>query len=116
MAKTQAEMVTLILQKLKVLVGGETPATEDDAAVDTVYESRMEYLRDDEIVYFANGAVPDAVADPLAEYMSFFVAPIFLISENEIMGYGMRSNIGLAHLRRQSAKRSDGAPVKADYS
>lgn len=115
MAWTDTEMATLILQKLQVLVAGETPTSADQTVTLDVYGSRMEYLRDDELVWYADNAVPDALADPLAEYMLPYVSSMFEVSQMERGEYMQRSLMAERQLRRHAAKRSEGAAVQVDY-
>lgn len=115
MAWTDTEMAALILQKLEILRSGETPTSADQTLTLDVYASRMEYLRDDELVWYADNAVPDALADPLAEYMMFFVSSVFGVSQQERAEYKQRSDLGKIDLQRNAAKRSQGAAVQADY-
>ena len=115
MAWTNTEMATLILQKLQILVAGETPTSADQTVTLDVYGSRMEYLRDDELVWYADNAVPDALADPLAEYMLPYVGTLFQVSQSERAEYMQRSMFAEQQLRRNAAKRSEGAAVQADY-
>lgn len=115
MARTDVEMSTLILQKLSLLVAGETADTSDQTTLLTVYTSRMEYLRDDEVVWYADNAVPDAVADPLAEYMLLYVSPIFIPDSGQRAEYAARSQLAYTQLKRHASKRSQGAPVQVDY-
>lgn len=115
MAKTRAEAAAAILRKLYVLSGSETPSAEDQANLLTVFDARTDYLRDDELAYWPAESIPDAVFDPLCEYMLFYVAPVFIPDMMEEQRWAMRSQVGLSEMRRVLAKRSDGAPVRADY-
>lgn len=115
MAWTDTQMATLILQKLQMLVSGESPTAADQTVTLDVYTSRMEYLRDDELVWYADNDVPDAVADVVAEYMLPYVGTMFAVSQAERGEYMQRSMLADQQLRRNAAKRSEGAAVQADY-
>lgn len=115
MAKTRSDAVSAILRKLYVLSGSETPSAEDSANLLTVFDARTDYLRDDELAHWPAESIPDAVFDPLCEYMLFYVAPVFIPDMAEEQRWAMRSQIGLSEMRRVLAKRSEGAPVRADY-
>lgn len=115
MAKTHVDAVTHILEKLHVLESGETPQAADSALVLRVLVPRLEYLRDDELAYWPDDAIPDAVFDPFCEYMLYFVGPVFRPSGADDQRFAARSQRGMTEMRRHLAKRSEGAPVKADY-
>ncbi|MBB03965.1 MAG: hypothetical protein CML03_00325 [Pseudooceanicola sp.] len=110
--ETDAEVQTRVLLKLKLIVGGESPETADLAVVNDVFDSRVEYMRDEGVCWWADDAVPLSCCDPLAEYLTLYCCSEFDISPAE---YFQRSQVGERDLRRLSAKRSQGASVQVDY-
>jgi hypothetical protein len=116
MAKTRAQAAEAILRKLYVMSGNDpAPSAEDSASLLIVFDARTDYLRDDELAYWPAEEIPDAVFDPLCEYMLFYVAPVFTPEAGEDQRWAARSQMGMSEMRRVLAKRSDGAPVRADY-
>lgn len=111
--KTRAELVNTVLKKLFIVAGGETADASDYASALDVIANRSEWLKDEEIIYWADDAIPLAAFDPLAEFMLFFVAPILLPETAD--SYAARSQKGEQDLRRHVAKRSQGAPIQTDY-
>lgn len=115
MAKTRADLVNLIAKKLYVLEGGATLDATSNADLLEIVSARSEYLKDEEVIYWGNDAIPEAVYDPLAEYMLWFCAPVFIPDPMERDQFAPRSQKGEQDLRRHVAKRSEGAAVQADY-
>jgi hypothetical protein len=110
--ETDAEVQTRVLLKLKLIVAGESAEAADLSVVNDVFDSRIEYMRDEGVCWWANDEVPMSVCDPLAEYLTFYCCSEFDINPAE---YQVRSQIGERDLRRLSAKRSQGASIQVDY-
>lgn len=115
MSKTRSDLASLIAKKLYVLVGGETLDATASADILEIVNARIEWLRDEEIAFWADDVIPDAIYDPLAEYMLFFVAPVLMPEAMDDQRFAARSKNGEVDLRRYVAKRSEGAPVQVDY-
>lgn len=111
--KTRSDLVNTVLKKLFVTVGGESADATDYADALDIVANRTEWLKDEEIVYWADDSIPLAAFDAMAEFMLFFVAPVF--DPDKADGYAGRSQKGEADLRRHVAKRSQGAPIQVDY-
>lgn len=71
---TQSELRERVLEKLFVLIAGETAEAEDAATVDKVIVSVNEKLRDDEIAYWSDSAIPQALVEDLAAYIACHLA------------------------------------------
>lgn len=71
---TQAQLRTRILEKLFVLIAGETVEAEDAVTVDKVIVSVNEELREDEIAYWSDSACPQHIVETLAAYIACFLA------------------------------------------
>ena len=71
---SQAELRNRILEKLFVLIAGETADAEDTTTVNKVIVSINEQLREKEIAYWSDDACPQAVLEDLAAYMACFLA------------------------------------------
>lgn len=115
MAKTRSDLVSLIAKKLYVLEGGQPLDATVNASLLEVVNARIEFLRDEEVAYWADDAIPDAAYDPLAEYMLFWCCPILIPDRSEEQGFAARTQRGEMDLRRHTAKRSEGAAIQADY-
>ncbi len=109
---TDSDVINLVLQKVFVTEGGETSSAEDFAAMQTVYNARMEYLRDAELVWWEANSVPDGVKDPLAEYLTFY-CPVIPREERE--AYRGDSIMGLREIQGLAQMRSDDSPIQAEY-
>ena len=66
------------LEKLFVLIAGETAETEDAEIVERVIANVNEQLRDDEICYWSDTATPRALVESLAAYYACFLANDFM--------------------------------------
>lgn len=113
---TQAQLAQRILEKLHVLQAGETPDTADDALVDRVIVSVNEQLRENEIAYWSDSAIPQAVLEPLAAYIACSCAGDFM---DEAAAQAFRQShegVSLRKLRELTAgrKRFD-EPVVGTY-
>ena len=71
---TQAELNTRILEKLFVLIAGETAEAEDVATVDKVIVSVNEKLREEELCYWSDSACPQHLVEDLAFFMACHLA------------------------------------------
>lgn len=110
--KTSTDMVKLILKKQYVLEGSEEPSAEDQATTLETFLSRLDLLREDELVWWDDDETPLMAADPLAEYMAFY-CPV--LPADERMAYAQTSAKGEMDLRGMAAKKSQGAPIEAEY-
>lgn len=71
---TLAEMTTRVLEKLFVLIAGETAEAEDSATAQKVIVSTNETLREDELCYWSDSATPQHLVEVLAGYYACFLA------------------------------------------
>jgi hypothetical protein len=109
---TDADVINLTLQKCYVLIGGESAEADDFAAMQTVFDARMEYLRDAEICWWSVDEVPEGVKDSLAEYLTFF-CPV--IPQEERVQFERNSYRGLKEIQGLAQMRSDDSPIRVDY-
>lgn len=70
---TLAEMTTRVLEKLSILIAGETAEAEDSATVQKVIVSTNEELRENEICYWDDSATPQHLVEHLAAYYACFL-------------------------------------------
>ena len=110
--RTDAQIVTLILKKQYVLIGGETADADDSADTLEALQSHMELLREDGVIWWNNDETPFMASDMLAEYMTYF-GPVLPFEERA--PYKPASDMALAWLKRLATKSSQGAPIEADY-
>lgn len=110
--KTDAQVITLTLQKTFLLEGNETASGEDNAAMEQMLASRIEYLRDEEVCFWADGQCPLQCFDPLAEYLSYYV-PLLPMSERA--AYKQASIDGLRELRKMASTSNEGAATRAEF-
>ena len=110
--QTNTEIVTATLRKLEVLAQGDTLNSEDSATATAVLESRVEFLRARGIAWWTDDAVPLEAAEPLAEYLTFWMAREFSVPED----YSGRMRLGFADLSELSSLADDsGEPIAVDY-
>ncbi len=75
---TLAEMRNRVLEKLFVLIAGETAESEDATTIETVIANVNEELRENEICYWSDSATPRALMEHLAAYYACFAANDFM--------------------------------------
>lgn len=110
--KTAADMAKLILRKQFVLEGQEEPSSEDQAVTLESFKSRLDYLREEGVVWWNDDETPLMAADPLAEYMAHY-CPV--LPAEERAAYARSSAMAEQELRSLSSKASQGAPIQAEY-
>lgn len=110
--RTAAQIVTLILKKQYVLIGGETADANDQADTLEALQSHMELLREDGVIWWDDDETPLMASDILAEYMTYF-GPVLPFEERA--PYKAASDMALMQLKKMAAKSSQGAPIEADY-
>lgn len=111
---TDKTVATETLRKLGVVNGSGKPPAEPVERALGVLTSRVDALRELEVVWWTADSIPVFMEDPLAEYLTFYVAPLFF-DEQAAQSYALRSEKGLADIRRLAAKSAQGATVKAEY-
>ena len=79
---TLAQMRNRVLEKLGVLIAGETAEAEDVTTVETVIANVNEQLRDDEICYWDDSGTPLALAETLGAYYACFLANDYMSPQN----------------------------------
>jgi hypothetical protein len=105
---SQTDLRNRILEKLYVLIAGETADAEDAATVNKVIVSVNEKLREDEIAYWSDSAIPQHIMETLAAYMACFLANDYMDAGEarafkEDRDTGMKAS--LAELRDLTATR-----------
>lgn len=75
---TLAEMRNRTLEKLYVLIAGETAEAEDVVTVEKVIVSTNEELRENEICYWSDSATPQHLVEHLAAYYACYLANDFM--------------------------------------
>lgn len=113
MTKTRDELATLVGQKLFIIEGAEALEAGDRVAIRSVIDSRMEFLRSTEGVYWDDDTIPDDLFDVLSEYFLPYVAPLF--TPESMDTYWTRSAIALGDMRGLIAPMSDNTPIEATY-
>jgi hypothetical protein len=106
MAATQADLVKRVLLHLDVLVGGETPSTEDDATVDLAIGEVMGELTELGLAYWAVGAIPEAVMRGMTIMVASNCAASFM-SRSEAASYEQDRGRGERMIRRVVSAGSD---------
>ena len=79
---TLAQMRNRVLEKLGVLIAGETAEAEDVTTVETVIANVNEQLRDDEICYWDDSGTPLALVETLGFYYGCFLANDYMSPQN----------------------------------
>jgi hypothetical protein len=79
---TLADLRNRVLQKLSVLMGGETAAAEDAAVVDAACLAVFEDLRERNICYWSDSAIPLALKESLAEHIACYSCGDFPSKKN----------------------------------
>lgn len=116
MTKTLAELRNRTLQKLKVLGASQTATAADAALVDAAIPSVNEKLRDREICFWTDEAVPESVFEDLAAYVASHLASDYM-SEQEAQAYRAANEAAsLMELKRISSSRPRSyVPTRQDY-
>lgn len=94
---TLAEMRNRVLEKLFVLIAGETAEAEDTATVEKVIASTNEELRENELCYWADSATPQHLVEHLAAYYACYLA-------NDYMDAGEAQTFIRLHFDRAEMK------------
>lgn len=113
---TAAELRTRIAEKLFILVAGETVESEDAATIDKVAVSVNEKLREDEIAYWSDSAIPQHVLEDLAAYIACHLANDYMPA-NEAAAFRQdhmdRSKMALRALT--ATKKKVTTPTRGTY-
>ena len=112
--KTKAELVTSVLQGLRVLSAAEDPSAEDSALVQSAYDSKLAEWRRRGFVWWTNtdattAEIPDEVFATLSDLMENELAGSFGVGK-DMTGAEKRieENELLRHLRVLNTKPPSG--------
>ncbi len=108
MTKTVPDLVTRVLQELRILAAGETPSAEDAALVTDEYNLALAEAEFRGDAAWTPASIPDPYFVPFAVYVAARVAPLF---GREYMD----QEAALARLRLVTAKPYTGADAVIDY-
>lgn len=112
---TNAEIITMVLQKTDVLMEGETSSdisADDLATMQSVLSRRVEYLREHNAAWWDDDNVPESASDSLADYLTYYCV---IIPKAERMGFKLDSVDGFRQLVDLGAMQSSDDPIKVDY-
>ncbi len=113
---TLAQMRNRVLEKLFVLIAGETADAEDAATVEKVIASTNEELRENEICYWSDSATPQALVEHLAAYYACFLANDYMDAQEAAVFVNSHEAKALAKIREITATRKRVAtPTRATY-
>lgn len=113
---TLAEMTTRVLEKLFVLIAGETAAAEDSATVQKVIVSTNEELRENEICYWDDSGTPQHLVEHLAAYYACFLANDYMDASEAaafIQAHEQKSMMKIRELTAQRKRVS--LPARGTY-
>ncbi|NQY98621.1 MAG: hypothetical protein HRT82_15825 [Henriciella sp.] len=112
---TNNEIITLVLQKVDVLMEGETStdiSADDLSTMQDVLSKRVEFLREHNAAWWDDDSVPESAADSLADYLTYYCV---IIPKSERMAFRGDSVEGFRQLVDLGAMQSSDEPIQADY-
>ena len=114
--RTLLQLSKAVADKLTVTDALEQPAAVDHALIVSRYEELMEELRDDDLCYWPNGAIPLVVFTAVVDLVALHVAPSFGMT---IAGVYEIENAEIP-IKRRIRKRlnkaeGSGAEIKREY-
>ena len=113
---TLAEMRNRVLEKLFVLVAGETAETEDAVTVEKVIVSTNEELRENELCYWSDSATPQFLVEHLAAYYACFLANDYMDANEAAAFVDANETKALAKIRELTAPRKQvKTPTRGTY-
>jgi hypothetical protein len=116
---TLAEMRNRVLEKLHVLIAGETAESEDATTIETVIENINEELREDEICYWSDTGTPRHLMETLAAIYACHAANDYMDAQEAAAFRSDRLtgiDPAMARLRDlTAAKRRVATPSKGTY-
>ena len=110
MARTRADLAKRALQKLSIVDALEEPSAEDGAYVRSVYDDKLEELRDEGLVYWDANAVPEAVVPALVKIVAAEIGPAFGLPFDAAL-----HDAGLQQLERHMARAASGEQAEVLY-
>lgn len=113
---TLAEMRNRVLEKLFVLVAGETAETEDAVTVEKVIVSTNEELRENELCYWSDSATPQFLVEALAAYYACFLANDYMSAQESAAFRQDHLGMSLAKIRELTAtKKRTATPTRGTF-
>lgn len=109
MAKTTQQLATRVLERLRVIAGGETPSNADAETVKSVYSGTFKELEDQDVAWWEEDEIPDQAFEALADVMAGRLAPDFGQARPDLEQSGME------RLRILSGGTPDNLPVTSSY-
>lgn len=111
-----ADLRTRVAEKLFILIAGETVESEDAATIDKVIVSVQEKLREDEIAYWSDSAIPQHVIEDLAAYVACHLVNDYLDANEAAAFRGDHMGQSLMALRALTAtKKRVATPTRGTY-
>lgn len=113
---TASDLRIRVAEKLFILIAGETLAAEDVATIDKVIVSVNEKLREDEIAYWSDSAIPQHVLEDLAAYVACHLINDYLDANEAAAFRGDHLATSLMALRALTAnKKRVAIPTSGTY-
>ena len=109
MTKTTQQLATRVLERLRVIAGGDTPSNADAETVKSYYAGAFKELDAQDIAWWDEDAIPDEAFEALADFVAGRLAPDFGQARPDL------EQSGMARLRILSADVPTGFPVTASY-
>lgn len=114
MSKTETQLAQQVLEDMSIIPAGGVPTAADNEYVIRVYNDKIEDWRDESLVYWVAGEIPQSIFRTLCALVANEIAPAFgkTSSLEERM---QRETMLLRRLRRHMARKPSGFPTKAVY-
>jgi hypothetical protein len=109
MAKTTQQLATRVLERLRVIEGGDTPSNADAETVKSFYSGAFKELDAQDIAWWDEDAIPDEAFEALTDVIAGRLAPDFGQARPDL------EQSGLQRLRILSGGVSDDLPVTSSY-
>jgi hypothetical protein len=109
MTKTTQQLATRVLERLRVIAGGDTPSNADAETVKNAYSGFFKELDAQDIAWWDEDEVPDEAFEALADFVAGRLAPDFGQARPDL------EQSGMARLRILSAAVCDNLPVTSSY-
>lgn len=109
MTKTTQQLATRVLERLRVIAGGETPSNADAETVKSFYSGAFKELDAQDVAWWDEDAIPDEAFEALTDLIAGRLAPDFGQARPDL------EQSGMARLRILSADVPTGFPVTSSY-
>ncbi|CAN1724437.1 protein of unknown function [Hyphomicrobium sp. 1Nfss2.1] len=117
--RTQADLASAVMEDLALINtgDGEDPSAADRAMITRRYQNMLAEMRDENIVYWSDDAIPYEAFEAVVGLMSLIVGPSFgkpKLAEGEDFNNALDG--AKRRLRKRVVKPASGLPVGADDS